>query len=246
MDANTLIKKLTKTGKHAELWPVSSDTKAKGSGNSKNKKKQTNEPKESKTTSDDNEKVLADDSAKDGGSGKESQDGPAPKDPPPNASELDDDDGEIEDVAPDSGGGGGNGGKKKKKKKKKKGQNGNTPNSGEGESLTGGNAPAGTGSPPPTESVDPLMPLMNLSSPHQQQVIYPFPPQNYYPTPVYGMSYSTVYPSTSSSYYPLPVYAYAQSHPPTYPPPPPSDRISAFDDHDDARDYDDDRGCTII
>lgn len=248
VDADTLIKKLTRTGKHAELWPEISDTKGKGSGKSKNKKKQMNEPKDLGNTSDiGDEKDLGDNSAKDGGSGKASQDDPALKDPSPDAGDLDDNDGETEDVAQESGGAGaaaGNGGKKKKKKKKGKGSN--TANGGgAGESISVGNAPASTGLFSPAKSVDPLTVPMLI--PPQQQVLYPYPPQSYYPTPVYGMSYSNVYPSANSSYYSPPVYAFAQSQPSTYPSPPPSNQISVFDyDEDDHDYYNGEKGCSIM
>ncbi|KAI7747703.1 hypothetical protein M8C21_029041 [Ambrosia artemisiifolia] len=82
-------------------------------------------------------------------------------------------------------------------------------------------------------NLGPQVPQMVYSTP------YDLPPyQNYYPTPAYGVSYSTSYPSAESSYYTPPVYGYAQSHPsvfyPVPPPPPPSSyRRSAFDDYDD-------------
>ncbi|KAA8543116.1 hypothetical protein F0562_021389 [Nyssa sinensis] len=135
VDIETLIKKLSKTGKHAEPWPEIPDKKEKKSGKSKNKKKQNN-PENSEEVSDGDEKQPANTSA-----GDQSPAAAA---------------GEIEEAAQTIGGG--NGGKKKKKK----GHKGNPANK-DGES--GGDAPplpAGSGSPAPTGGMDPLIGLMNL------------------------------------------------------------------------------------
>nr|XP_043622192.1 heavy metal-associated isoprenylated plant protein 35-like [Erigeron canadensis] len=80
----------------------------------------------------------------------------------------------------------------------------------------------------------------------------PQPPYfGYYPTdPAYnGMSYNTSYPSSEASYYTPPVYGYAQSHPsaaPYYYNPAPYYRRSVFDDDQEAE-ADDGKGyCTIM
>ncbi|KAL5701210.1 hypothetical protein ACHQM5_026572 [Ranunculus cassubicifolius] len=61
IDADTLIKKLAKTGKHAELWPeIKDENKEQGKGKKKKKKKNKNkgnenEPKSSENDEDDSE-----------------------------------------------------------------------------------------------------------------------------------------------------------------------------------------------
>ncbi|XP_057461541.1 heavy metal-associated isoprenylated plant protein 36-like [Actinidia eriantha] len=97
VDGETLIKKLIKTGKHAELLPENFERKEKRSGNSKKKKNQNNpEPEGSEKTSDGNDyqqKISEDENEK------------------PSESSGDHITGD------------GNGSKKKKKKKGKKGDN---------------------------------------------------------------------------------------------------------------------------
>lgn len=229
VDANTLIKKLLKSGKCVELWPESTGGNDKNPGKSKNKKKQKppkdggNNEEQIKSEAETNEK-----SAQDSGNAKQSQIGT------PDKSDLDGDQtpaegGDSEEsAAPAAGSGDGSG---KKKKKKKKGQNGGTMSN--GESGNSGNAPAGTATPSPTGAVDPQVWPINLSPPPQQVYQYPVPP-------AYGLSYNTVYPSTSSSYYVPPAYAFDHSHPVTYAPPPP---YYAIDTH---HDYDEETGCSIM
>ncbi|XP_022150753.1 heavy metal-associated isoprenylated plant protein 36-like [Momordica charantia] len=55
VESETLIKKLLKTGKHAELWPEKSDSKGKKKGKSKKKEKQSDS--ESSGNEDEKEKV---------------------------------------------------------------------------------------------------------------------------------------------------------------------------------------------
>ncbi|KAK2990603.1 hypothetical protein RJ640_019883 [Escallonia rubra] len=232
--AETLIKKLLKTGKHAELWPESSDKKEKNSGKSKKNKKQADT--EGGEKANDNEQK----NSEGGGNGKVSQDMQDQKKPSSSADDQsDENDSENEGTALISAGSGGNGAGTggKKKKKKKKGKSNNTA---DGEAGSGNNAPVGGGSAAPA---DPLIGPVILSAPSQQ--VYPYQP-SYYPAPVYGLGYNMAYPSISSSYYTPPEYAYTHLHPATYPPPPPSDSISAFSDHD--YDDNDDVGtaCSIM
>ncbi|GLT72681.1 hypothetical protein SLA2020_445910 [Shorea laevis] len=98
VEADTLIKKLLRSGKHAELWP---EKKEKKSGKSKNNEK----PKDQKNTEEDGgdgEQKMAD---SDGG-------------------EMDNEDGENEEAGGESNGGGGGeegAGKKRKRRRRRKG-----------------------------------------------------------------------------------------------------------------------------
>jgi hypothetical protein len=221
VDADTLIKKLQRSGKHAELWP---EKKEKKSGKQKNNEKQKDQ-KNTEEDGGDGEQTIAD---SDGG-------------------EMDNEDGENEEAGGESNGGGGGGaGKKKKKKKKKKAQVGNPTNAGgehPGDALEGTVSPGGA---PHPHDMAPPKAAMNLSPPRQH--VYPYPPPmiNYH-TPPYGMSYSTAYPSTSTaSYYafPNPMHANTYTRPEFYPPPPPASHPI---DHPYG-DYDDDEstGCSIM
>ncbi|XP_058179794.1 heavy metal-associated isoprenylated plant protein 36-like [Rhododendron vialii] len=218
VNADTLIKKLVKTGKHAELWPENFEKKKKKSGKKKNNQKQENPESNGKVSDDDDEQKDLEvetenpaDNSDDQSLGEEEKGG------------------EIE--APATGGGSGG---KKKKKKKKKSKNGNE---------NGGDALAsGTGYPMLSEGLDPLFGSMNLGPPSEQ--MYPYPPA-YYPLPSYGLSYNMAYPSTSTLHYDPPANAYMQSQV-DYPPP--LHPIHAFaNGNDGADDYDDDEtGCSIM
>ncbi|KAI7991582.1 Heavy metal-associated isoprenylated plant protein 36 [Camellia lanceoleosa] len=222
VDAETLIKKLAKTGKHAELWPEIVEKKEKKPGKSKNKKK--NDPESSEKVSDDDQHKNLEEEIENPNknSGDESP-------------EEDEKGGENEEAAQATGGG--NGGKKKKKKGKKGNNN-------DGEN--GGDALGGTESPTPTNGVGPLIGSVNPGPPFHP--VYPYPPPCY-PPPAYGLSYNTAYPSTSSSYYVPPVLAYTQPRI-DYPPAPPSDSIYAFSNNNHASYYydddDDESGCSIM
>jgi hypothetical protein len=208
VEADTLIKKLLRSGKHAELWP-----EKKKSGKQKNNEK----PKDQKNIEED------------GGDGE-------PKTADSDGGEMDNEDGENEEGGGEINGGGGGGegaGKKKKKKKKKKAQTGNPTNAG-GERP--GESPAGNFIPGALPDLTPPMAAMNLSPPRQQ--VYPYPPPmiNYPTPPPYGMSYNTAYPTTSTaSYYVLPMHANTYSHSEFYPPAAASYPIDhhPFNDDDD-------------
>ncbi|GFZ13714.1 heavy metal transport/detoxification superfamily protein [Actinidia rufa] len=172
VDADTLIKKLQKSGKHAELWPEIFEKKK--SSKSKNKKKKNSPESSGKVSDDDDEQKdfeeLAENPAKNS------------SDQSPVA--------DVESEEADQGIGGGNGGKKKKKKGKKGNNNG-------GDAPAGTGSPA----PAPTEGVDPFIESMNLGRPSHQVYTYPLPPPPpYYPLPVNGLSYNTAYPSTAHVY----------------------------------------------
>ncbi|XP_035551303.1 heavy metal-associated isoprenylated plant protein 36-like isoform X1 [Juglans regia] len=211
--ADTLIKKLLRSGKHAELIPE----KKEKSGKSKNNEKQKGE--KNNTEEDDNDNK---DSELEGGD------------------QVDEDDGEIEEEAGGNGGGGGGGAKKKKKKKKKKGQTGNPATN--DASQNSGNAQAGSNNSPAAlhDKPAPSLAAMNLSPPRQHHV-YPYPPSMYHhpPPPLYGMSYNTAYPiaSTATAYYaPAPMHANSNTyfHPEIYQPLLPlSHPIDSYADDDD-------------
>ncbi|KVI12470.1 heavy metal-associated isoprenylated plant protein 36-like [Cynara cardunculus var. scolymus] len=237
VDGNTLVQKLLKSGKHAEILPESFEaTPAADSGSEKSKKKkQINKQKDGVTKGDDKENVNdekkeeSEATTTDGSDAGNSQEVSQPP------------------VAGGDANGNGGGGKKKKNKKTKGDKkDGDTPPNGETDGATTGNAPANTGVT--RENVEAFMEKLNLNPPINQMVYarpYDLPPyHNYYPTPAYGMSYNTSYPSTESSYYTPPVYGYAQSHPSVYYPPPPPPWYyprSAFDDENQ-----DGRVCTIM
>ncbi|KAB2605172.1 nuA4 complex subunit EAF3-like protein [Pyrus ussuriensis x Pyrus communis] len=248
VEAETLLKKLQKSGKHAELWPEVKKSKKSGKSknSSNNSEKQSADHKhEQDGDHDQPDKTNGGDDADDGG-------------------ESDAEDGEGNEgggesgASPTVGGSGGNtastGAKKKKKKKKKKGQSGNSAN--------GGGAPANPGehnfgdAPPPAGSIGPYMaggpdmaqPIasMNLGPPVQHAYLGPYPTM-YYQPPTYGLSYNTAYPtSTSTSYYaPDPMHTATYSHPSLFSFALPSDFIND-DDEDTFVDDEEGVGCYIM
>ncbi|XP_076942676.1 uncharacterized protein LOC143612617 [Bidens hawaiensis] len=233
VNGETLIQKLLKSGKHAEILPesfapVAADT---ASGNSKKEKHSNKQNDSVPPAADDAENAnnIKNESkndtkveGSDGGNGQE----------------------EAEPAVSTADCNGNVSGGKKKKNKKKKGDNNesNAPPKGDTEGLpmcnpAAKNAQSSINYP----SVGPQVPQMVYSAP------YEVPPYHYYHTPAYGVSYSTSYPSAGSSYYTPPVYGYAQSHPSVYyPVPPPSSSYSrsVFDDNDD--EGGEGRWCTIM
>ncbi|GFY94879.1 heavy metal transport/detoxification superfamily protein [Actinidia rufa] len=230
-----LIKKLTKSGKHAELWPEPVDNKDKKSAKSKKKEKQI-DPEES--TDEDTEKTpqakpespaqnphkiidgggvgsgavkFCDSAAKTGGGGVNPLGSTGNQTPAAEKRDVESDPG-VEKTG--GGGGGGGGGAKKKKKKGKK-----SPTAGDPSSA---GAPASTGSPKlPNHLIGPQS--VNLSLP--RQLGHQYPPHYYAPPqPVYAVSYNTSYPATryTTSYYTSPapdLYAYTYPGQETEPPP---------------------------
>ncbi|XP_023537434.1 heavy metal-associated isoprenylated plant protein 36 [Cucurbita pepo subsp. pepo] len=216
VESETLIKKLLKTGKHAELWPENSDSKGKKKGKSKKKEKQSDSESsdESSGHEDEKEKVklevqdptkIGDTAGKitdDGSGGQAKQPGSAPVG-----------DGQTS----------GSGGKKKKKKKKKKSSGGG------GGGNAGGEAPgdaSAIGAPPPGPTpglpepgpqplTGPLPILANESSP--RHFVTQYAPHSF-THPLYSVRYSTAYATCSQpqpeSYYATPQqYSYAHVHP---------------------------------
>ncbi|XP_065853136.1 heavy metal-associated isoprenylated plant protein 35 [Euphorbia lathyris] len=234
VDGETLINKLLKAGKHAEVWPEKAENKEKKKGKSKNKDKDKENkenqsdqesgeegPEKEKETIKGTQVVIIQDPSKIGEIGIASKisdtTNVAVSSPAGNESEG----GGGGDKT--TGGGGGSGGKKKKKKKNK-GQNGNNNNAEGGEQSN--DAPAGTGSVSQVYGPYGQVPLTseaNHSPPRHP--IYQYPVHYYAPPPtVYAVNYNTANPSTSygASVYP-PSYEYAYMHSGTMSEPPPLD-----------------------
>ena len=231
VDAETLIKRLSRSGRVVELWPEKPPEKKdnqksgksnKGGAGDANKEKE--DQKNSEPDSDG------------GGSNEGSKDAPG-----------EDSDKEGHSYECEEGGGGGEGGKKKKKKKKKKnkGENGGsasaTPNNnGGGEEISKVEALV-------PSNLDTSFTPKDLISPPIQHA-YPYPPQVYYPPPpAYGLSYNTAYPvSSTASYYVgapiMPMHAYTTPYSRLPPPPPPSDPIKHYVEDE----YESDGYCSIM
>ncbi|OAY61789.1 heavy metal-associated isoprenylated plant protein 35 [Manihot esculenta] len=234
--AETLIKKLAKSGKHAELWPEKPE---KDNKSGKSKSNGAQDPKDSKEVGADDDsdkdvqknlKEKPDTVAKSGSGDDQSVDAKGEKA------------GGGGENAAAATGGGGNGGKKKKKKKG--GQNGNNPNNGNSSCDRTGDAPADGKSP--AAITDPAPPKASVDYRLPDQHVYPHHLPMYYAAPsAYGVNYNTAYPSASASYYTPSMQAHLYSHPERHvPPPPPSEPINRMihDDHD----YDNDGGCSVM
>ncbi|KAF3973821.1 hypothetical protein CMV_002788 [Castanea mollissima] len=201
----TLIKKLVKTGKHAEIWPEKLAGKEKKSGKAKNKDKE-NVPGSGIDCSDlKNENPCEKVEEKPKNNGSESG-GKSPGKCPA---------GEVDQKANESevGGGGASGTAAAKgggKKKKRKGQNGNNESSGLGAQFL--DTPASTGSQNRDLGINHVVGPVNLSP--TRQPLSQYPPQGY-PHLVYVASYNRVHPSPSfgpSYYVPSSPYMYAGTH----------------------------------
>ncbi|KAL8545571.1 hypothetical protein ACS0TY_005638 [Phlomoides rotata] len=238
VDVDTLVKKLVKSGKNAQVWPQKEEKKDKIHGNGKSKEKEI----DSERKIDHGEAISVSENAKSpeistkaelGAAGapgkaaggvqekeskwKKSEENPTAVVEPAPAAEK-----EKEAVEKSNGGG------TSSKKKKKKGQSDNPA------------APSGVAVAPPAQRESrnqepgPLPPA-NHSPPRGHH--YP-PPHSYYTPPppphqpVYAVSYNTAYPTSSytASYYAAPPpYSNAYMHPdpppsdPHYTPPPPYD-----------------------
>lgn len=204
VDGDTLVKKILKSGKYAELiLPEIANKDEKKTGKQKNNEKK----KDAEDGKDDNDeqKNLTEDpeSADKNAGGDNSQDASGNEQPLSNGGESKD--------AGDSGGA-------KKKKSKKKGQKPN-PSNGGGNDHTSNN------------EVQPVNP-MNLSLPQQQ--MYPYPPLYYpNPTLLYGISYSSANPiSNGTCHFAPPMHPHSYSYTGRYLPPPPSDPV--YDNYSDS------------
>ncbi|KAK7396872.1 hypothetical protein VNO78_18034 [Psophocarpus tetragonolobus] len=229
VDAETLIKRLSRSGKLVELWPEKPPEKKdnKKSGKS-NKGGDANKGKENQKNSE---------PVGDGGSNKGSKDAPGGED-----SEKEGHSDECEE-----GGGGGEGSKKKKKKKKKKnkGENGDSASA----------APNNGGGGEEISKVDAIVPSNLATSAATKDLIkppiqhaYPYPHVYYSPPPAYGLSYNTAYPISSASYYVgapvVPMHAYTSPYSIMPPPPPPSNPIKYYGDDED--EYEGGGYCSIM
>lgn len=235
VESQTLLNKLVKTGKHAELWPEKADSKEKKRSKGKKKDKQSEQEssEESNHGDHDKEKETVQDPPKNGEGGNVTSEGGKTggqaKEPKPEVKQnvtvatgsqtpLADQqkgagDGENGNEKSGGGGGGASGGKKKKKKGQKVSQN-------IGEAAHSGDAPPGSGSPPnhgqghghghghdQRPIMTPIPAEANYIHPSQHMYQQQYPSQ-YYEPPVYGMSYSRAHPVSSH------VTSYVASPPP--------------------------------
>lgn len=222
--AETLIKKLVKTGKHAELWPEKFAGKEKKSGKAGNGEK-GNDPKENeKSSGEEIENPIEDSEVKpENSKGKPPEEFPAGDISPANGNN-----GVTEKM------GGGHGGKKKKKR----GRKGNPGNAG---SPSAG-APASTGSQNRKVGPDHGMDQIDLGHTGQHPEVHN--PAYYVPDPVYVVSYSAANPSKSGGpthYVSASPYTYASTKPRAYPvqATPPLDTFRIFSDENP-------NGCHIM
>lgn len=203
IDAETLIKKLVKTGKHAEMWPENPAAKE------KKPEKPKNEGEKDENSSDEDEenpnerpqeegKVI--NNVKEGGPTVMFCPGMPENHPSGNKPP-------VVEQKPGENSGGAAGGAKKKKKKKKKGQNGNNAN--QGANANGGVQNTGTGNVVvgPPQVHDQVNSNPTIPYPYQYPTSCVMPQAQ----PVYVMSYNTSQPRVSAG----PSY-YVQSTPYTY------------------------------
>ncbi|KAL3843946.1 hypothetical protein ACJIZ3_001349 [Penstemon smallii] len=233
-DPDTLIKKLFKSGKHAQLWPQ------KASGNSKIEEKLTTEKhskvahpqQEANPTSNNVPKVQlpAKITGGGGGSAKKNEEigceekvdvVQETKSEGKKKDEGCSDGGETPQAVEKSNVGGGDEhscSTTSGKKKKKKGQNSNNRAS----------AVSGPAAPVVTDNHESGPPVDTNQSPPRHH--HNLPQHHYYytppPQPAYGVSYNTAYPTssyTASSHYPPPPHSYSYAYAYAYPGQPPLD-----------------------
>ncbi|XP_073015557.1 uncharacterized protein [Primulina eburnea] len=246
VDSEALIKKLVKSGKHAEIWPGDPDKEGKKPGKSKKSKNKKEYPKDCKDSESGNDlkKQSKKDEishTKDNGHAKEDDDTSA------------DDCATVASTAKENGSSKpeasvlASGGSKKKKKKGKKGNNKSTNEGGDNGGGIHVAAPASGGSPPPTGIPQPPNDPMNLRPPYQQ--IFSFP-QSYYAAPEYGMSYNTapLGATSSTSYYamPFPMHSHTYLNPYYLAAPPRSVPTIDASSPDGHYNDDDEFGCSIM
>ncbi|KAF9620975.1 hypothetical protein IFM89_015797 [Coptis chinensis] len=209
VDGDALVKKLVKTGKHAELWPEKAETKKDKKGKNKettndsksneesrvedHQKKETEHvevnnntnnpttPKKKKETS-----TPSEISVKDNGNSQTEESKPDGKLTEYGSTNV----GQGQTSVPENKESESNGSGKGGKKRGKKGQKSNVPEGGEGSNDTVESNVSFTPNGPAILS-------FNLSPPRQHGYQYP----TYGPPPVYAVSYNTAYPSNSASYY---------------------------------------------
>lgn len=233
MDAEILIKKLLRSGKHAQIWPEKSGKKkSKNNNNNNQKHKDQKDNSDQKDAEDEEEENLADQiqNAAKNDDGKDADDDGGDSDGKEG--------GESDEAAGESVGGGASGGKKKKKKKKKKSQNANNSNNGggaenriEAPAVRGGSFADGAD-----------LALASASMPLPIHHLSPYPSTFYQPH-VQGLSYNMNFSNPPASYFAPPKHSYSYSHHPElmFPPHPPSDPIDAYSDDDHESGY-----CSIM
>lgn len=230
IEVETLIKKLIRTGKHAELWPEKLPSKEKVSAKAKAMHKQKNPKKDHDFSENEREK-----------SDKVSEDGMSEMNKDVVKSPENSTDGGIElPAVKNSGGenesGGGRGVKSEGKKKKRIGQKGDNARNNSNSGALSSGAAAGIGNQTEGLGMDQVVGPSNLS-PTRQQSVVPFP-QGFMIPALYASSYSVAYPREAPGalyYVPIPVYA----HPSRYNQVNPLDSLYYFSD-------DNINGCFIM
>ncbi|XP_045798497.1 heavy metal-associated isoprenylated plant protein 36-like [Trifolium pratense] len=235
--AETLIKKLSRSGKSVELWPEKPPEKKDNKKDKKSSKSKdetensTNKEKEGQKNTEqvgeishDHQGCIDDDGGDDGeeDSDQDHKEGNNNNNGDSNKSE---------------------GGAKKKKKKKKKNKSGSvTPNNGGGEKVIIGTETIDAPVAIPKEMIMPPPPQVlqqhGTYNPYQPHMYYSHPPLTPAPPP-YGLSYNTSYPvSTTSSYYVgAPVMPMHANYARLPPPPPPSHPTNNYGYHNDHEEY---------
>ncbi|KAE9615867.1 hypothetical protein Lal_00017417 [Lupinus albus] len=253
VEAETLIKKLERTGKFAELWPEIKPPQKKDNNNN------NNNSAKSKGSDNNNKMDKKEDNKKKnnepvGDASNNSNDGCIDI-PDEEESDKEDHNDECKDIPGGGGSGGGDsseGGKKKKKKKKKNKGNGNDDSAPPNNGVVGGggkeeeSSKVDAGQVPSNKAIS--VASREIIGPPIHQHAYPYPQQMYYSLPLpnqpYGLSYNTSYPASSASYYvDAPMHAYNIPYPHLPPPPPPSHIINHYGDDNDAG-YE--GGCSIM
>ncbi|XP_058077023.1 heavy metal-associated isoprenylated plant protein 35-like [Magnolia sinica] len=258
VDSETLIKKLLKTGKHAELWPEKKDKKPSKSEGKKDKEvkisengdgekkssaaaiskngekdkklaaTETTDTKSAAKTDDEGSAVDEESAVTEKTNGSQSKDSKKTEDTP--TENLTHSPPQTNTGESSEKAGGGSGGKKKKKK----GQNANSNNSSD-EHPTAGNGNSGE----PTGDAANRAASFTFNPTNQPP--YPYPPP-FAPQPMYVVSYNTAHPSMSHgvSYYaaPPPYYAHQPDISESYPPAP-SGSYDMFSDENP-------NGCSVM
>ncbi|KAJ7980261.1 Heavy metal-associated isoprenylated plant protein [Quillaja saponaria] len=201
----TLIKKLNKSGKHAEIWPENVAGKSKKS--KKSKKKNEEDPESDENLSDRPEAKLNSDKNRGGEIARKSDGESQSIDSKVGGNSLGNCPVGGQSAAADNNGNQSEGAavKRSGKKKKKKGQNGNNGSIGTG--------PPSSGAPlNPSQAAGPEMGQINSN------LTYPFPSSDY-PPMAYAASYNRIYPfvKIGTTYYvPSSAYTLAGKHQETF------------------------------
>ncbi|KAL8167741.1 hypothetical protein V2J09_009240 [Rumex salicifolius] len=249
VNADTLIKKLLKSGKHAEMWPQTHTPP--------NKEKKPDKPaaaeQQNNATIEKNPETELGGKTPELNSAKESElpsESKGPENPTPADQPLEAKPGKAPENPPapntdsepaaggQSGGGGG--------KKKKKGKNGG--GGGESQQPTPPPPQPPSQGPPPMENQSNAGPTpINMGPIHQPPMYHPYPPTQFPQPPMYGVCYSVAQPRMTTSHYAPPMYGGAYMHSGYAPLPPATDRV-VQNNYYDHYDYDDNEGsyCTIM